>query len=110
MTKEPTSFAVTTKAVNVAGALSMRGAMSKPTPSIREKFEKSFHDWLFGIYGPINDGQIAEWAFLEGMRVAREIVKENKSISLAIKEFTDDHPEFIKDFDKRFHLRCVQDL
>ena len=41
VTKEPTSFAVTTKVVNVADVLNMRGAMPNPTPSIREKFSEA---------------------------------------------------------------------
>lgn len=65
------------------------------TPSIREKFEKAFEK-AFQFKGRGDNTYymgVAEWAFLEGMRVAREIVKDNKSISLAIKEFTDDPPK-----------------
>ena len=67
--------------------------MSNPTPSIREKFEKAFEEEIGTFSRTSAAGKIAIWAFLEGMRVAREIVKDNKSISLAIKEFTDEHPK-----------------
>ena len=85
------------------------------TPSIREKFEKLFEKEYgkepASEYTPSGECEdrwhwaykhiSAKWAFLEGMRVASEIARENedydmsieRNINKAIKEFTDEHPK-----------------
>ena len=85
------------------------------TPSIREKFDKARYKMYQEKGIDVSPKDIAIWAFLEGMRVASEVVKAKKmmgdykdcpaawlntafdgfekSIKKSIKEFTDDHPK-----------------
>ena len=83
--------------------------MSNPTPSIREKFSEDFkrQRTIIGSPGLGYETAYAEWAFLEGMRVASGIAQDyghetfneyepiyiKRRILKAIKEFKDEHPK-----------------